>query len=560
MPLSGPLRTSSIAVEKRMGYVHGKSNILAGLSVAGLVLPESIAYASIAGLPPIHALGAALAGLVVYPLVGRSRFAIVSPTSASAAVLAASFASAGAPSLTARLALLGAIVALVGILFVAAGLLRFGFAAAFVARPVLRGFAIGLGASIVLRQFFAVTGVHGGGSTLLHQLAYVLQHASEWNLPALAIALPAVAILLLLKTFTRIPAAFGVLVLGVILSFAIDLQAAGIPVVGHIALTFPMPLIPQLDSTGWLATTSAALPLGLLIFVESWGTCRSLALRHGDILDPNRELIAIGLANIAAASIGGQTVGAGFSASSANENLGATSRAAGVFAAFVLAAMMAVALPLIARVPTAILAAVVVAALAHALDPRPLLRLWRLDRDQYVALIAALGVLLLGVLYGMLLAVVLSVLAIIRRLAEPAVDRLGQLDGSSNYVDIARHPEAATEPGIVVVRPNEPLFFANAERIMTRVEAMADPDTKVVVLSLELSDDLDSTSLEVLDESATRLNACGRTLQLGRVKDPVRDLMELAGGILSRLAEQSCRSVAEAVAKARAAQNSREDL
>jgi MFS superfamily sulfate permease-like transporter len=250
--------------------------------------------------------------------------------------------------------------------------------------------------------------------------------------------------------------------------------------------------------------------------------------------------------------VGGQPVGAGFSASSANETSGASNRSAGAVSALVLGAFILFGLPLIARVPTPILAAVVVAALLHALDPRPVLQLWRIDRDQYLALIAALGVLLLGALYGMLLAVGLSVVAIIRRLAEPNVVRLGQLDGGRDYVDAARHPEAIVDPAVLVVRPSEPLFFANAERIMTRIEDMATRNARFVVASLELSDDLDSTSLEVLGESATRLQARGQELRLGRVKDPVRELMVAAGGKLALLATGSSRSVADAVASARA--------
>ena len=174
-----------------------------------------------------------------------------------------------------------------------------------------------------------------------------------------------------------------------------------------------------------------------------------------------------------------------------------------------------------------------------------------IGRDQYVAVVAAGGVLLFGALYGMLLAVALSVLAIVRRLADPSIDRLGQLVGTSNYVDVARHADAKTDPEILAVRPSEPLFFANAERIMTSVESMAGPDVRMIVVSLELSDDLDSTSLEALSESAVRLGARGQKLLLGRVKDPVRELMISAGGILEELAANSCRSVMDAVLKAK---------
>ena len=535
-----------------MGKPVNSANIVAGLSVAGLVIPESIAYGSIAGLPPIHALAAALAGLTVYATVGRCRVAIVTPTSASAAVLAAALASLGAGAPEARLALTLALVGCVSLLFVLAGLLRLGFIAAFVSRPVLRGFAFGLAASIVLRQFFSVTGVHPAGSSLMEQLVEVAGDIERWNAAALAIAALALGAMLALRRWSGVPAAFVVLASTIALSFVVDFGGMGVPTIGRIEFNIGWPTLPSFNGSQWLSIGSASLPLALILFVEAWGTSRTLALRHGETLDPNRELVALGLANLAAASVGGQPVGAGFSASSANDAAGATSRLAGAVAAVTMGALLLVALPLIARVPSAVLAAIVIAALAHALNPRPLLRLWHLRRDQWVALVAAVGVLAFDALYGMLLAVLLSVLALARRLSEHDIDRLGQLDGGRNYVDLARHPEARTDPAILVVRPREPLFFGNAEAIMSAIERATSEDTRVVVLSLEESYDLDSSAIEVLGESATRFMARNQRLILGRLKDPVRDLLAAAGEPLTTLATEGQRSVADAVESARA--------
>ena len=534
-----------------MGGQSNSANIVAGLSVAGLVLPESIAYGSIAGLPPVHALAAALAGLSVYAIAGRCRVAIVTPTSASAAMLAAALASLGGAVPGERLALTLAIVGCVGLLFILAGLLRIGFVAAFVSRPVLRGFAIGLAASIVLRQFFSVTGVRTGSSVLVGQLVQVVESVTRWNLAALATAALALWAMLALRRWRRVPAAFVVLAFSVALSFVVDFGRMGVPTIGRITLDIGWPMLPHFGGSRWLSIGSASLPLALILFVEAWGTSRTLALRHGDTLDPNRELIALGFANLAAAGVGGQPVGAGFSASSANDAAGATSRIAGAVAAAGLAGLLVVALPLIARAPSPVLAAIVIAALSHALDPRPLLQLWRLGRDQWVSLAAAVGVLTLGALNGMLLAVILSVLAIVRRLSEHRIDRLGQFDGGRDYVDLARHPEATVDLAILVVRPREPLFFANAEGIMTAIERATSKATRVVVLSLEQSYDLDSSAVEVLGESATRLKARGQRLILGRLKDPVRELLARAGGPLAFLAASGQRSVADAVDIAR---------
>ena len=533
-----------------MGRSANFANIVAGLAVAGLILPESIAYGSIAGLPPVHALAAALAGLSVYAIAGKCRVAIVTPTSASAAVLAAALTNIGG-SAGDRLALTLALVGCVGLLFFLAGLLRLGFIAAFVSRPVLHGFAFGLAASIVLKQLFSVTGVQTTTRLLTGQLIEVLEGVARWNLAALSVAGGALGIMLALRRWRYIPAAFVMLTLTVAVSFIVDFNRMGVPTIGKIVLDFGLPTLPRFDGPRWLSVASGSFPLALILFVEAWGTSRTLALRHGDTLDPNRELLALGLANIAAATAGGQPVGAGFSASSANDAAGANSRLAGAVAAAALAVLLLVALPLIARVPSAVLSAIVIAALTHALDPAPMLRLWRLGRDQWIALAAASGVLAFGPLYGMLIAVSLSVLALAHRLAEHKIDRLGQLDGSEDYVDLARHPSAKIDRAILVVRPQEPLFFGNAEAIMNEIERATSNATRVVVLSLEESYDLDSSAIDVLGETATRLQARGQHLIFGRLKDPVRELLEKAGEPLASLAIQGQRSVAEAVKAAR---------
>ena len=218
---------------------------------------------------------------------------------------------------------------------------------------------------------------------------------------------------------------------------------------------------------------------------------RTLALRHGDTLEANRELVALGVSNIASGLIRGMPVGAGFSASSANESAGATSRLAGLCAAIVTAAAIAVAGGQIARVPEPVVAAVVISALLHALDPRPLVRLWRLNKDQYVAAVAVVGVMILEVVDGMLVAIALSIAAMLQRMSSPTIATLGQLGETRNFVDVTYMPGARTDPQIIVLRPSQPLFFANAEATLSRiVDLVTSNAARVAILSLEDSDDL----------------------------------------------------------------------
>ena len=505
-----------------------RRDVIAGLCVAGLLLPEAVAYASIAGLPPQHGVFGAIAGLLVYALLGRSRFAIVAPTSSSAAILAAAAASAETGQTPEqRLALAAGAVLLTGVFLLCASLARMGALAQFISRPVLRGFAFGLAAVIVLRQAPALTGLaldsHSAGG-LLWALAWRLW---EVNGVSLSLGLGALALLLGLRRWPWAPAPFIALGAGVACAHVFDLGALGVSSVGYLDVTPMTPGLPALSQESWEALGRVALPLVLIIFAESWGSMRSLGLRHGDRLNPQRELLALGLANIASGLLRGLPVGAGFSASSANEAAGAASRMAGLVAGLCMVALAALFAPLVARIPEPVLAAVVIYAVLPALDPRPLLDLWRIGRDQYLALAAAAGVLLLGVVDGMVLAVALSVVATLRRLASPRIERLGRLADSRAYVDLVAHPEAFTDPRILVVRPTEALFFANAETVFARMNDSlpAGPGTPVVILSLEDSSDLDATALEALIEWEAQLAGQGRVLLLARCKQHVRDLL-----------------------------------
>ena len=515
-----------------------RADLIAGVCVAGLMLPEAVAYAGIAGLPPQRAVLAAIAGSLVYALAGRSRFAIVSPTSSSAAILGAVLAAVpGDP--TVRLAFATIAVGTVSLCFLAAAVLRLGALAGFVSRPVLRGFAFGLAITIILRQVPQMAGIHIHADNIFHLAWLIVSSLPRWHPASVATGLAALVALLALRRLPAVPGAFIVLAMGIGASLALDLPARGVAVVGRIDL-LALPTLPA--KLGWEKLshlTGLVLPLVLVLFAESWGTVRTLALRNGDRVEPNRELAAFGFANLAAAVVQGMPVGAGFSAGSASETAGAATRWTAAVGAVGLAVLVVVGAPLVAELPEPVLAAVVVSALTHALDPKPLLRLWILRRDAYVATGAAAGVLLFGVLNGMLLAIGLSLLALLQRMATPRIVRLGRLGDSHDYVDIKRHPDATLPEAIAVWRPAEPLFFANAEQILAHIsEKLADePDIRIAVVSLEETFALDTTALDALLEFDAQMKALEIKVRLARVRDSVRDLIGRAGAadLLTRI-------------------------
>ena len=522
-------------------------DVVAGISVAGLMLPEAVAYAGIAGLAPGRAILAAIVGSAVYAIVGQSRFAIVAPTSSSAAILAAAMATLSGTAIDKSL-LATAITGVVGATFLLMALLRLGGVAAFISRPVLRGFAFGLAVTIIARQMPTLLGLEIHTPSFAALVVSLVTHIGQTNLFTLAIGGIALASLLLLRRYTKLPGSLVVLLAGIALASLVDLPRHGVALVGPITLVAVSPTLPDYRPAEWSRIVQLTLPLMLILFAESWGTMRALALRTGDTLSGNRELAALGGANILAALAQGMPVGAGFSAGSASEAAGATTRLTCLVASLGLAAMILLAAPAVARIPEPVLAAVVIAALTHALTPGPIIRLFRIDRDQWIALAAALGVIAFGVLDGMLLAVALSVGALLHRLAAPKLSELGRMPGSHDFVDMTQHADAVAVNGVAIFRPNAPLFFANADSIVAQVaaESTQRPASIAIVLSLEESDDLDSSAVEALAELTKTLAAQSKTLHLARVHDRSRAVLNAAG--MNQLADSAGFSVADAVA------------
>ena len=266
----------------------------------------------------------------------------------------------------------------------------------------------------------------------------------------------------------------------------------------------------------------------LILYAESYGSIRTFALRHGDSIDANRDLLALGGANLVSALFHGMPVGAGYSATSANEAAGAQSRAAGLIAGIVMLIAVLALLPWIARIPEPILAAIVIYAVGHTLGLAPLRTYFRWRRDRVVAVAAIAAVLLFGVLDGLLTAIAVSLLMLLQGFSRASVTWLGRLGGGHDYVDIVRHPDAVAPPDMLIARPEQPLFFGNVDAMLAAIRARVAERTNIrrVVLSLEESSDLDSTSIDALCDFAAYVHGRGLELILARVKDEVRDVLD----------------------------------
>ncbi|MBY8958520.1 SulP family inorganic anion transporter [Pseudomonas sp. MIS38] len=505
-------------------------DILAGLSIAGLLLPEAVAYSTIAALAPQAGVIALFAGLLCYGLFGTSRFAIVSATSSSAAVLAAATATManGDPQLRATLAV--GLVLVTGGLFLLAGIFRFGSVTAFIAKPVLRGFAFGLALTIILKQVASVVGVHLTDANLVRFAPQLLEQLPQWNWPAAAVAAVALVLLGLFSRFPRVPGGLLVVVIGIVAGQWLNLPAYGVNMIGLIDLSLEVPSLPVLPFADWLRLGEVGFALVMILYAESYGSISSFALKHGDRVTSNRDLLALGAANLLSGLFHGMPAGAGYSATSANEAAGATSRWAGGVAALVVLVIVLTVLPWIALTPEPILAAIVVHALARGLSLQPLGRYFVWRRDRVLVLCAVGAVLVLGILDGLLVSVAISVLLMLKQMSAADIQVLGRIDGGHDFVDLQRHPTAVTEPGVLIVRPSEALFFANVERVLGAALHLirhSDVPLHTVILSLEETPDLDGTSIEAIQEFFLRVHQDGKRLILARLKHEALAVLEV---------------------------------
>jgi MFS superfamily sulfate permease-like transporter len=516
------------------GLLRGMSwqDAIAGLSLAGLLLPEAVAYSSIANLPPQAGVIALFAGLVCYGLFGTSRYAIVSATSSSAAVLAAASATVANGDNGLRLALAIGLVMMTGLFFTLAGLARLGSISDFIAKPVLRGFAFGLAIVIILKQVAGVVGVRPQHGDLFRFVAELFGAAAAWNWHAAALALIALALLFLLARMPRVPGGLVTIVLGIAAGKWLHLSQYGIGLVGAIDLQLSAPALPHLSYAEWLRIAELSVAMVMILYAESYSSIRSFALKHGDSMAPNRDLLALGAANLLAGLFHGMPVGAGYSATSANEEAGASSRLAGWMAALTLFIIVLTLLPAIALTPQPVLAAIVIHAVSHTLRPAVFRPYFALRRDRLVVFAAVLAVLVFGVLDGLLAAIAVSLLILLRRLAESSVTILGRLGDGHYFVSRKIHPEAQAVEGILVLRPDTGLFFANAERILAQVrnDILAAGDAvRIVVLSLEESPDLDSSSVEAIGDFCAAILEQDKHLLLARLKAPAQQVLSRAG-------------------------------
>jgi MFS superfamily sulfate permease-like transporter len=503
------------------------ADALTGLSLAGLLLPEAVAYSGLANLPPQAGVIGLFAGLICYALIGRSRYAIVTATSSSAAVFAAATLALGADAAAQRVAFASILVCATGIAFLLAGCARLGAMSNLIARPVLRGFSFGLALVIAVKQWPHIVGMHTHSTDFLPLLAEILRSYGAWQPTSLAVGVGALICLFAFERIRHVPGVLLVISVGI--AIAPWLASRGVLLTGPIHLAVEVPAFAMPAGGQWPQLVEFSLALMFILYAESYSSIRTYALKHDDVVQPNRDLIALGVANVLSGAFHGTPVGAGYSGTSANEAAGAQSRAAGLYAAATVLALVLLFLPWIERIPAPVLAAIVIHAVSKSLRIAVFRPYFRWQRDRLVTLTAVAAVIVFGMLDGLLAAIAFSLAMLLHSLASPRLSVLGRM-GAHDFVSVTRFPQASCTPGILVLRPEEPLFFANAEPLLAlaRQRVLRQTDVRLVIFSLEESPDLDGTALESLGEFAAWLAVRRIKLRVARLKESSRDALARA--------------------------------
>jgi sulfate permease, SulP family len=514
------------------GWLRG--DLLAGVTVAAYLIPQVMAYAEVAGLPPVVGLWAIIGPLAVYAVVGSSRQLSVGPESTTALMTATVVAplAAGDPARYAAFA--AALALIVGGFCLLGWLARLGFLADLLSHPVLVGYMAGIAVFMIVSQLTKITGVPVEGESLVAEVSSFVGAARVTHLPTLILTAAVLAFLLLgarLAPRAPIPLIAMLLAAGAVAVFS--LQDLGIEVVGEIPAGLPTPSLPAVTMSDLSVLVLPAVGVAIVAYSDNVLTARAFAIRNGYRVDANQELFALGTANLSAGVLRGFPVSSSASRTVIADALGSRSQLYSLVALGAVIATLLVGRVVLAAFPTAALGAIVVYAALRLIDMGEFRRIARFRRSELVlSLATTAAVLLLGVLYGVLAAVALSILNLLRRVARPHDAILGYAPGVAGMHDIDDYPDATLVPGLVVYRYDAPLCFANAEDFRQRALAAVDASPTPVewfVLNAEANVEVDLTAIDTLDELRAELERRGIVFALARVKQDMRDDLAAAG-------------------------------
>jgi high affinity sulfate transporter 1 len=520
-------------------------DIIGGLSVWALSVPASLAAAAIAGVPVQHGLYAAAIAALIYPIFATSRHVITAPAASLAAIAGAAVLAVADRGSTEAVQLVAAIALLAGLLYIVCALLRLGWISNFLSESVLTGFVFGIGITLVISQVHWITGTAESGANSWQKLAGWIQGLPGTNLASLVVGLAALAVLFALKLYApKVPGALLVVALGIGAELALGLSDHGVELVGNVPRGLPSFALPSVSLVleNLHVVVPAAVGIFLVALSVSLAAARQYASQYRYDIDADQEMLAQGMANAASGLLQGMGVSGLFSQASVSASAGGKTELASIALGIFLLLTLQFLAPLFSHVPHAVLAAVIITAMVFGvLRVRAMRRLWRLARTEFwLAVAALLGVLTFGILAGVLIGVGLSLLWLVWRTSHPAMPVLGRLPGTKVYHSLDRFPDSETDPGLLIIRFDGPLFFATASSLRARIRELTadvDPAVKAIVLDMEGTNIIDLEGSDALHDVVKQLRAAGIELHLVRIKAGILETLE-KDGVLDTLGRE----------------------
>ena len=515
-----------------------RADLVAGAVLAAILVPQGMAYAELAGLPAVTGLYTTIACLVGYAVFGPSRVLVLGPDSSISPLILAAITPllvTGDPATAVALA--GMLAVFVGLTEIGLGLGKLGFVADLLSKEVQVGYMNGLAVTIIVGQLPKLFGFSTHADSFLAELRAFVDNLDQTQTTTLVVGVAVLTLLLVLpRITTRLPAVLVGVVGATVVSAVLGLADEGVTTVGALPQGIPAPTFPWTSTSDVVPLLIAALGITLVSLTDTIATATSFAARRGDEVEPNQEMIGMGAANIAAGFFQGFAVSTSGSRTAVAEQSGAKSQVTGVVGAALVVVLLLFLNSLLADLPQAALAAVVIVAALSLMDLGILRRYLRVRKSAFaVSLVATAGVMLLGVLQGIVVAVTLAILLFFRRNWWPHGAVLGRLEGDEGWHDVDTHPHAEQIPGVVVYRWEAPLFFANAGSFRQQIrELVRDHQPQWVVLQCEAITDVDVTAAEMLEQLDNELNAAGTHLAFAEMRSRLQDLT-LRYGLLETL-------------------------
>lgn len=511
-----------------------RCDFMAGMTLAAFTIPEAMAYAGLAGLPPHAGLYASITAPLLYMIFGSSRQLAVGPTSAVSVLVASGLAALIIESQAHYYALASMTAVLMGAMaFIARGL-KLGFLVNFISDSVLVGFSSGAALVIVSTQVGKLFGISGAHGQFFERILYLLLHLGETNPWALFTGVVGILTMVLGEhRFPRLPWTLLVVAAAIVVATVGDLANHGVQLIGAVPAGLPGVVLPALTLAETRDLLAVAFAAFVLAYIEGMSMARSYASKNKYRVDADQELIALGFACVGAGMTQGYPVAGSFSRTALNDASGARTPLAGGFSAVLVACVLIFTADLFTRLPEPILASVVLVAVRGLFRLKALQCLHDLRRREFwTAMAALLGVLVFGILSGVLVGVVLSLLLVIARASQARFSILGRVPGRLQFADLRDNPENITIPGLSIIRLDECVFYANAESLRDRIVETVksgNPPIHSVVLDLEMTSDLDIPGAEMLGALHEELGAGGVRLRLSRLQPEARDLLDRSG-------------------------------